>query len=37
MAGGRMEFLANGTVAMPLQLNEIDNGNSKVVKAQLQP
>jgi len=24
-------------VAMPLQLNEIDNGNSKVVKAQLQP
>ena len=37
LAGGRMEFLPNGTVAMPLQLNEVDSGNSKMVKAQLQP
>ena len=37
VAGGRMEFLPNGTVSMPLQLNEVDSGNSKVVKPQLQP
>ncbi len=36
VAGGKMQFLPNGTVSMPLQLNEIDaGGNSKVVKAVL--
>jgi branched-chain amino acid transport system substrate-binding protein len=35
LAGGRMVFQANGTVAMPLQLNEVDNGTTKVVKANL--
>lgn len=36
VAGGKMQFLPNGTVSMPLQLNEIDaSGNSKVVKAVL--
>jgi hypothetical protein len=37
VAGGRMVFLPNGTVSMPLQLNEIDNGTTKVVKANLAP
>ena len=37
VAGGRMVFLPNGTVSMPLQLNEIDNGTTKVVKASLAP
>ena len=32
-----MVFLPNGTVSMPLQLNEIDNGTTKVVKASLAP
>ena len=37
VVGGRMEFLPNGTVAMPLQLNEVDNGNAKIAKAVLAP
>jgi branched-chain amino acid transport system substrate-binding protein len=37
VAGGRMVFLPNGTVSMPLQLNEVDNGAAKVVKASLLP
>jgi ABC-type branched-subunit amino acid transport system substrate-binding protein len=37
VVGGRMEFLANGTVSMPLQLNEVDNGNAKIVKPVLIP
>ena len=37
VAGGRMVFQPNGTVSMPLQLNEVDNGTSKVIKANLSP
>jgi ABC-type branched-subunit amino acid transport system substrate-binding protein len=37
VVGGRMEFLPNGTVSMPLQLNEVDNGNAKIVKTVLTP
>jgi ABC-type branched-subunit amino acid transport system substrate-binding protein len=37
VVGGRMEFLANGTVTMPLQLNEVDDGNAKIAKAVLSP
>jgi hypothetical protein len=37
VAGGRMVFQPNGTVSMPLQLNEVDNGTPKVVKANLSP
>ena len=37
VAGGRMVFQPNGTVSMPLQLNEVDNGTTKVVKANLAP
>ena len=37
VVGGRMEFLPNGTVSMPLQLNEVDDGNVKVTKAMLSP
>ena len=37
VVGGRMEFLPNGTVSMPLQLNEVDDGNVKVTKAMLAP
>jgi len=32
-----MVFQPNGTVSMPLQLNEVDNGTPKVVKANLSP
>ncbi len=35
MVGGKMQFLPNGTVTMPLQLNEVAEGNAKVVKAVL--
>ncbi len=35
MVGGKMQFLPNGTVSMPLQLNEVDNGTAKVIKATL--
>lgn len=37
VAGGRMTFLANGTVSMPFQVNEIDAGNTKIAKPLLQP
>jgi branched-chain amino acid transport system substrate-binding protein len=33
LVGGRMEFLANGSVSMPIQINEIDGGSGKLVKA----
>jgi ABC-type branched-subunit amino acid transport system substrate-binding protein len=33
VAGGRMQFLPNGTVSMPLQVNEIDAGTTRLVKA----
>jgi ABC-type branched-subunit amino acid transport system substrate-binding protein len=35
LAGGRMQFLPNGTVSMPLQINEIDGGATKLVKGNL--
>ncbi len=35
MVGGKMQFLPNGTVTMPLQLNEVADGSAKVVKAVL--
>jgi len=37
VAGGRMTFLANGTVSMPFQVNEIDAVNTKIAKPLLQP
>jgi branched-chain amino acid transport system substrate-binding protein len=37
VAGGRMTFLANGTVSMPFQVNQIDAGNTKIAKPLLQP
>ncbi len=33
LVGGRMEFLPNGSVSMPIQINEIDGGVGKMVKA----
>jgi len=33
LVGGKMEFLANGSVSMPIQINEIDGGAGKLVKA----
>jgi ABC-type branched-subunit amino acid transport system substrate-binding protein len=34
LVGGKMEFLANGSVSMPIQINEIDGGGGgKLVKA----
>ena len=36
MVGGKMQFLPNGTVTMPLQLNEVADGSAKVVKAVLE-
>lgn len=35
MVGGKMQFLPNGTVSMPLQINEIADGAAKVVKGNL--
>ena len=35
VVGGRMQFLPNGTVSMPLQINEIDGGAGKLVKGNL--
>jgi len=33
LVGGRMEFLANGTVAMPVQINEVvGDGSVRKVK-----
>ncbi|VTU26237.1 Leu/Ile/Val-binding protein precursor [Variovorax sp. PBL-H6] len=32
MVGGRMEFQANGTVAMPIQVNEYDGKTSKMIQ-----
>lgn len=33
LVGGKMEFLPNGSVSMPIQINEIDGGAGKMVKA----
>ena len=34
LVGGKMEFLPNGSVSMPIQINEVDgSGSGKVVKA----
>ncbi|HVY42838.1 MAG TPA: ABC transporter substrate-binding protein [Hyphomicrobiaceae bacterium] len=33
LVGGKMEFLPNGSVSMPIQINEIDGGVGKMVKA----
>ncbi|MGE5513409.1 MAG: ABC transporter substrate-binding protein [Bacteroidota bacterium] len=33
LVGGKMEFLPNGSVSMPIQINEIDGGIGKMVKA----
>jgi hypothetical protein len=33
LVGGKMEFLANGSVSMPIQINEVDGGVGKMVKA----
>jgi len=33
LVGGKMEFLPNGSVSMPIQINEIDGGVGKLVKA----
>lgn len=35
VVGGKMQFLPNGTVSMPLQINEIDGGAGKTVKSNL--
>ena len=35
VAGGKMQFLPNGTVSMPLSIYEIDGGSGKLVKADL--
>ena len=33
LVGGKMEFLPNGSVSMPIQINEVDGGAGKLVKA----
>jgi ABC-type branched-subunit amino acid transport system substrate-binding protein len=33
LVGGKMEFLPNGSVSMPIQINEVDGGAGKMVKA----
>jgi branched-chain amino acid transport system substrate-binding protein len=33
LVGGRMEFLPNGSVSMPIQINEIDGAAGKLVKS----
>src|SRR5262245_23444507 len=33
LVGGKMEFLPNGSVSMPIQINEIDGAAGKMVKA----
>lgn len=33
LVGGKMEFLADGSVSMPIQINQIDGGAGKLVKA----
>jgi branched-chain amino acid transport system substrate-binding protein len=34
LVGGKMEFLPNGSVSMPIQINEVDgSGSGKIVKA----
>jgi branched-chain amino acid transport system substrate-binding protein len=34
LVGGKMEFLPNGSVSMPIQINEVDGGGSgKLIKA----
>ena len=34
LVGGKMEFLPNGSVSMPIQINEVDgSGGGKLVKA----
>ena len=35
VAGGKMQFLPNGTVSMPLSIYEIDGASGKLVKANL--
>ncbi len=35
VAGGKMVFLSNGTVSVPLQLNQVSGGTSKVIKKKL--
>jgi ABC-type branched-subunit amino acid transport system substrate-binding protein len=35
VVGGKLQFLPNGTVTMPLQINETDGGAGKMVKANL--
>jgi branched-chain amino acid transport system substrate-binding protein len=32
LVGGKMEFLPNGSVSMPIQINEIDGAAGKLVK-----
>jgi branched-chain amino acid transport system substrate-binding protein len=32
LVGGKMDFLPNGSVSMPIQINEIDGGAGKLVK-----
>ena len=33
VVGGKMTFLANGSVSMPFQINEIENGSAKILKS----
>jgi hypothetical protein len=34
LVGGKMDFLPNGSVSMPIQINEVDgSGAGKLVKA----
>ena len=35
VAGGRMTFLADGTVSVPLQLNQVEGGTTKIIKQKL--
>ena len=37
LVGGKMEFLPNGSVSMPIQINEVDGGAGKMVKAGTMP
>lgn len=37
LVGGKMTFLPNGSVSMPIQINEIDGGSGKMVQAGVMP